>query len=247
MKSLLVVLFCLNVSLVALPRSAIGQEENPQTILGFLKPGDHVGIASGSSTSTDSVKINKYSEQRFAVTLDERRMSLSQLAEKYQSVAEQIEKARTEFAASQVREPEERSIQDSEIEVSPGLSPSTYLGQVVSVGDDYVLIAGTEPRPFKRAISAASIAEISWIPDELPLNCTYVAQGSTGRTTPTREPNDHLAWAKRQIGKYDTNRDGQLTANEWEKMIIKPTGADKNNDGIVTEAEYGNFRARTSR
>lgn len=140
MKSLLAVLFCLNVSLVAMPHSVVGQEANPRTILEFLKPGDHVGIARSSSTTVDSAKINKYSVQRFAITLDVRRISLSQLAAQYASVAAQIEVARTEFAASQVREPEKRSI-----------------------------------------------AEISWIPDELPLNCTYVALGSTGQAL-TRNP-----------------------------------------------------------
>lgn len=52
-----------------------------------------------------------------------------------------------------------------------------------------------------------------------------------------------MAWAKRQIGKYDSNSDGVLTANEWEKMIIKPTGADADGDGVITELEYAKFRA----
>ncbi len=53
-----------------------------------------------------------------------------------------------------------------------------------------------------------------------------------------------MEWAKRQIGKYDLNSDGQLTANEWEKMIIKPTGADGNGDGVITADEYAAFRAK---
>ncbi|MCA9134573.1 MAG: hypothetical protein KDA45_15505, partial [Planctomycetales bacterium] len=53
-----------------------------------------------------------------------------------------------------------------------------------------------------------------------------------------------LEWAKRQIEKYDKNNDGQLTANESEKMIIKPTGADENGDGVITIEEYAAFRAR---
>ena len=53
-----------------------------------------------------------------------------------------------------------------------------------------------------------------------------------------------LDWAKRQIGKYDSNGDGQLTANEWNKMIIKPVGADGNGDGVLTAQEYAEFRAK---
>ena len=53
-----------------------------------------------------------------------------------------------------------------------------------------------------------------------------------------------IEWAKRQIGKYDQNNDGQLTAAEWEKMLIKPTGADTNGDGVITVDEYAAFRAK---
>ncbi|MGN6135215.1 MAG: hypothetical protein ACTHOU_11995, partial [Aureliella sp.] len=50
-------------------------------------------------------------------------------------------------------------------------------------------------------------------------------------------------WAKRQIDKYDKNRDGQLTVDEWTAMLVPPTGADANKDGIVTLEEYVQFRA----
>jgi hypothetical protein len=55
---------------------------------------------------------------------------------------------------------------------------------------------------------------------------------------------DALEYAKRQIGKYDLNGDGMLTKSEWEKMIIKPTGADANGDGVITAEEYAAFRAK---
>lgn len=53
-----------------------------------------------------------------------------------------------------------------------------------------------------------------------------------------------MEWAARQIAKYDLNGDNQLTANEWEKMIIKPDGADLNGDGAITVEEYAAFRAK---
>lgn len=47
------------------------------------------------------------------------------------------------------------------------------------------------------------------------------------------------------IGKYDQNGDGQLTANEWGKMLIKPKeGTDANGDGVITVEEYAAFRAK---
>lgn len=53
----------------------------------------------------------------------------------------------------------------------------------------------------------------------------------------------YVEWAQKNINKYDKNGDGALTANEWEKMIIKPTGADANGDGVITVEEYAAFRA----
>jgi Ca2+-binding EF-hand superfamily protein len=63
--------------------------------------------------------------------------------------------------------------------------------------------------------------------------------GGSGAIDPTQ-----LDWAKRQIAKYDLNNDGQLTKNEWEKMLIKPTGADADGDGIITAEEYAAFRSK---
>lgn len=47
------------------------------------------------------------------------------------------------------------------------------------------------------------------------------------------------AWAERQIGKYDKNKDGQLTVDEWSVMIVKPKdGTDANGDGFISVDEY---------
>lgn len=52
-----------------------------------------------------------------------------------------------------------------------------------------------------------------------------------------------IEWAQRQIAKYDKDGDGQLTPAEWGKMLIKPTGADTNGDGVITVEEYAAFRS----
>lgn len=52
-----------------------------------------------------------------------------------------------------------------------------------------------------------------------------------------------IEWAKRQISKYDQNNDGVLTVKEWDKMLVKPVGADANGDGTLTAEEYAAFRA----
>ncbi len=50
-------------------------------------------------------------------------------------------------------------------------------------------------------------------------------------------------WAERQISKYDKNKDGQLTVDEWGSMIVKPKeGTDANGDGVITVEEYAKSR-----
>lgn len=70
------------------------------------------------------------------------------------------------------------------------------------------------------------------------------ASSSSGGSTPSAIGGTQMEWAKRQIAKYDTNGDNQLTAKEWEKMLIKPTGADTSGDGVITVEEYAAFRAK---
>ncbi len=45
-------------------------------------------------------------------------------------------------------------------------------------------------------------------------------------------------FANRMLTRYDLNKDGALTVDEWDKMIIKPTPADANSDGRITIPEY---------
>ncbi len=58
----------------------------------------------------------------------------------------------------------------------------------------------------------------------------------------SREVNPNVEWAWKQIGKYDRNKDGKLTVDEWELMLVRPEGADLNNDGAITAEEYAASR-----
>lgn len=53
-----------------------------------------------------------------------------------------------------------------------------------------------------------------------------------------------LEWAKRLFDRYDKNKDGRLTPDEWSSMITKPDGADSNGDGAITVEEYAEFRSK---
>ncbi|MCA9130816.1 MAG: hypothetical protein KDB22_27215 [Planctomycetales bacterium] len=53
-----------------------------------------------------------------------------------------------------------------------------------------------------------------------------------------------LEQSRKTIAKYDTNGNGELSADEWKKMLIKPDGADYDGNGSITVEEYSKFRAK---
>ena len=53
-----------------------------------------------------------------------------------------------------------------------------------------------------------------------------------------------LHWSVKQIEKYDRNKHGSLTADEWRAMLIKIDDADTNADGVITAEELAIFRSK---
>lgn len=70
------------------------------------------------------------------------------------------------------------------------------------------------------------------------------SKGSSGSSGGSGASPANMDWAKRMIGKYDGNGDGQLTQDEWSKMIIKPTKADYDQNGVITVEEYARYRGK---
>ncbi|MFO0941055.1 MAG: hypothetical protein U0930_09825 [Pirellulales bacterium] len=51
-----------------------------------------------------------------------------------------------------------------------------------------------------------------------------------------------LEAARKNIAKYDQDKDGMLSKSEIEKMIVKPTNADVDKDGKVSDEEYAAWK-----
>jgi Ca2+-binding EF-hand superfamily protein len=66
---------------------------------------------------------------------------------------------------------------------------------------------------------------------------------SSSKSARKQYSEDELAWAKRQIARYDADKDGSLSKEEYESMRIKPEGADLDGDGKITAEEYASYVA----
>jgi hypothetical protein len=51
----------------------------------------------------------------------------------------------------------------------------------------------------------------------------------------------YISYTERIFGRYDTNEDKSLSADEWEKMLMSPIAADSDNDNLITVIEYATW------
>ena len=108
---------------------------------------------------------------------------------------------------------------------------------MVHIGEDYLLLQKNESKSSRRVLNSAAITSVRWYS-----GAAYQLQNDVVSGTLSNTGIDKADWAKRQVDKYDKNRDGQLTADEWSNMIISPARADADQNGIITLEEYRRFR-----
>jgi len=143
----------------------------PTSLLGFVKPGMHLGIRSSQSDSFVTIEI--YSEDQFRLAQDVRDMKLENLAQKYPQIAEKASKALAEYKASV----EARRLQNSkgpgsnfppgEPAVALEVDPEVWLCTVLHVGEDYVLVAYGADNSTKQVIAKQVVSQIRWASDDL--------------------------------------------------------------------------------
>ena len=72
----------------------------------------------------------------------------------------------------------------------------------------------------------------------LSVNASPQAQAAENEK---KAEDNYLKIAKQIITRYDQNADSQLNAEEWEKMLLSPAGADANKDQQITITEYAKW------
>ncbi|NLX55912.1 MAG: hypothetical protein GXY58_12420 [Planctomycetaceae bacterium] len=65
------------------------------------------------------------------------------------------------------------------------------------------------------------------------------AEATNADAVTAKVPPKYITWAVGTIAKYDTNKDGVLTQDEWTKMNTDYSSADTDQDGRITPVELG--------
>lgn len=112
--------------------------------------------------------------------------------------------------------------------------------QKFDLNDDFIITAKECLAAVKNGASSSSKSSSS---------SSSSTAGATSSSTPSSSSTSssgsaNLDWAKRQVDKYDKNKDGKLSVDEWSSMTVKPDGADANGDGLITAEEYADFRSK---
>ncbi len=95
--------------------------------------------------------------------------------------------------------------------------------------------------------SASSTPSMGSAPS--PTSNSPPSQGSTIQQIVSVGPPDDktIKYAEKIIARYDTNKDGAITAAEWKTMLMDPSPADANRDGRITILEYANYMQQRSK
>ena len=139
------------VFLLQLTGTGRSEDQQPDSLLGFIKPGMSVGV---SPDDPGPVSLRIYSAKQFDIAKDAQTMSLDELRAKYKEVEEKIEQTLAELVSAS-------SEGDEPSGVRVRLVPTNYwLGTVKHVGKDYVLLATADSRAALIAIRASNITSL---------------------------------------------------------------------------------------
>ena len=141
----------------------------PHSLLGFIKPGMHLGLKSNRTDSLVSIQI--FSDEQFRIAKDAREMTIGELGKKHPQVADQAAKALAAFASSGEDQKVRPQVLDS---ASPGeptvtlvIDRTVLLCTVRHVGEDYLFVSYGADNMKKQVIAKQTVARIRWVGDDL--------------------------------------------------------------------------------
>ena len=143
--------------------AGIAQEQDaPKSLVGFLKPGMHIGVV--SYQDSDRITINIYTEEDHAIAIDSRSLSIDELASKYERVATGLEQTRKDFVTSlQSRTkdlPPGKEFGEPKLGLQLNTMESFY--KITAIGDDYILVTNSVAPTKRRVFATRFISSINW-------------------------------------------------------------------------------------
>ena len=141
-------------------------EAFPRSLLGFLKPGMHVGVdytvnRSGDAEEHFSLKI--FDDTGYRIAVDTRLLSLDELRRKYPVIEKHAEKTLSNYQQQLPDRAKKlaRGKRYAKPELSMSVSRRTLLCKVIHVGDDYVLVSYGEAEK-RRVLPKHMIKRVYW-------------------------------------------------------------------------------------
>lgn len=146
------------VCMISMPGAALC-EEFPETLLGLIKEGSHIGLSVERDGSLRHITLLTESETQLVRDVQE--LEQPALLAKYQKLAEKVEATLKSFVASlkESELPRGTRYGEPKLKVSPGAGA---LHRIVHVGSDYVLVESQTAEPERFVLNAAEIKKIRW-------------------------------------------------------------------------------------
>ena len=143
MLRILLSVLLLNLSAFCISARAQSQ---PDSLIGFLKPGMHVRIL--FSPNSSAVTIDVYSDEQYAIAIDAQSMSANELSQKYPTVAKRrddlIEKHVKKLSGENASTSSSNGKEIYAVVHTQGRSPSQEFCKVLHIGNDYALVQYSE-------------------------------------------------------------------------------------------------------
>jgi hypothetical protein len=151
--------------------SSIAEDTFPSSLTGFFKPGMHFGI---NADQPETIEI--YSDEKYQITTDARKMHFEELEKKYPKVAEEAARQRAGHQETLDRIKERKTeplfAPTGELSVTANPNPKVTLYTILHVNESYLVATYGINNSRKLVIAMNSIARIQWAMEGLPIRAT---------------------------------------------------------------------------